>query len=71
MPMLGITPLEQVQNQAHGILQVYQEKFDSQQDNNGVDFDPALSPCLKSECDRWDNGECIHIRKAGNQRIRI
>jgi hypothetical protein len=33
--------------------------------NNGVDFDPALTPCLKSECDRWDDGECIQIRKAG------
>ena len=33
--------------------------------NNGVDFSPALSPCLKSECDMWRDGECIHIYKAG------
>jgi len=25
----------------------------------------ALTPCLKSGCDRWDDGECIQIRKAG------
>jgi hypothetical protein len=24
----------------------------------------ALSSCLKSECDRWRDGECSHIRKA-------
>jgi hypothetical protein len=39
--------------------------------NNGVDFDPALTPCLKSECDRWREGECIHLRKVENQRIRV
>ena len=33
--------------------------------NNGVDFSPALTPCLRSACDRWKDGECIHIRKAG------
>jgi hypothetical protein len=33
--------------------------------NNGEDFDPALSPCCKTECDRWDDGWCIHIRKVG------
>ena len=32
---------------------------------NGVDFDPALTPCLKSECAMWRDGECIQIRKAG------
>jgi hypothetical protein len=34
--------------------------------NNGVDFDPALTPCLKTEGDRWENGESISIGKAGN-----
>jgi len=24
-----------------------------------------------AECDRWDNGECFPIRKAGNLRIRV
>jgi len=33
--------------------------------NNGEDFDPALTPCIKSECDRLDEGECIHIHKVG------
>jgi len=33
--------------------------------NNGEDFDPALTPCLKVECAMWKNGECIPIRKAG------
>ena len=33
--------------------------------NNGVDFSPALTPCLRSACDCWRDGECIHIRKAG------
>jgi hypothetical protein len=33
--------------------------------NNGVDLDPALTPCLRSEWYKWDNGECISIRKAG------
>jgi hypothetical protein len=25
----------------------------------------ALTPCRKSECNRWRGGECIQIRKAG------
>jgi hypothetical protein len=25
----------------------------------------ALTPCRKSDCDRWRGGECIQIRKAG------
>jgi hypothetical protein len=29
---------------------------------NGEDFDPALTPCLKSECDVWRDGECFYIR---------
>ena len=33
---------------------------------NSVDFDPALTPCLKSECYMWDDGECINIRNIGN-----
>ena len=28
-------------------------------------FDPALVPCIKSECPWWDNGECIHLTEAG------
>jgi hypothetical protein len=28
-------------------------------------YNPALTPCLKSECDRWENGMCSQIRKAG------
>jgi len=32
---------------------------------NPENFNPALTPCLKTECDRWDKGECINIRKAG------
>jgi len=31
----------------------------------GIDFDPTLTPCLKSECTLWNNGWCIHIRKVG------
>ena len=34
---------------------------------NGKKIPLALSPCLKSECDRWDNGEYIQIRKAGRR----
>lgn len=30
--------------------------------NNGVDFDPALAPCLKSECQLWDNGKCFYLQ---------
>ncbi len=33
--------------------------------NKAEDFDPALTPCLKSECNQWDNGYCINIRKVG------
>jgi hypothetical protein len=32
----------------------------------GIDFDPALTPCLKDKCDLWRNGECIQIRKVVN-----
>jgi hypothetical protein len=31
----------------------------------GIDFDVALVPCKKTECDQWRGGECIQIRKAG------
>jgi hypothetical protein len=31
----------------------------------GIDFDPTLTPCPRSECDMWRDGECIHIRKVG------
>ena len=34
--------------------------------NYSEDFEPAPIPCLKSECDRWNNGECFNIRKVGN-----
>jgi hypothetical protein len=34
-------------------------------------FNPALTPCLKAECDLWRDGECIHIRKVGNPRTRV
>jgi hypothetical protein len=36
-----------------------------------VDFDPALTPCKKSECVLWRDGECIQIRKVMNQRTRV
>jgi hypothetical protein len=32
---------------------------------NGKKLPLALTPCLKSECDMWRDGECSHIRKAG------
>jgi hypothetical protein len=32
---------------------------------SGVDFSPALNPCLKSACSLWKDGTCFHIRKAG------
>jgi hypothetical protein len=32
---------------------------------NGKKLPIALIPCLKSECDKWRDGECIQIRKAG------
>jgi hypothetical protein len=38
--------------------------------NSGVDFDPGLVPCIKSECDEWKDGECIYIHKVGD-RVRI
>jgi len=34
---------------------------------NGKKIPLALTLCLKSECDMWRDGECIHIRKVGNQ----
>jgi hypothetical protein len=30
-----------------------------------ADLPLALTPCLKAECDKWRDGECIQIRKAG------
>jgi hypothetical protein len=33
----------------------------------GIDFNPALLPCLKADCDRWDNGEYFYIRKTGRR----
>jgi len=26
-------------------------------------YNPALTPCLKAECEKWDNGECFYIHK--------
>jgi len=31
--------------------------------NYRIDFDPALTSCLKAECDRWDHGECFSIHR--------
>ena len=32
---------------------------------NGKEIPLALSPCIKSECEMWREGECSHIRKVG------
>jgi hypothetical protein len=32
---------------------------------NGKKNTLALTPCIKSECDLWRDGECIQIRKTG------
>jgi len=34
------------------------------------DFNPALTPCLNTDCDRWDDDGCFHIRKAGKNHQR-
>jgi hypothetical protein len=31
---------------------------------NGKEIPLALTPCRKSECEQWMDGECIHIRKS-------
>jgi hypothetical protein len=28
-------------------------------------YNTALIQCFKSECDKWENGRCFQIRKAG------
>jgi hypothetical protein len=28
-------------------------------------YNTALIPCIKSECDKWENGMCFQLRKAG------
>ena len=38
---------------------------------NGKKIPLALSPCRKFECDRWREGLCTHIRKAGFPHIRV
>jgi hypothetical protein len=30
---------------------------------NGIDFNPALTPCLKTECPLWGDGECFYTAK--------
>jgi hypothetical protein len=32
---------------------------------NPEKYNPALTPCLKTECDMWRERECIHFRKVG------
>lgn len=32
--------------------------------SKGTDFDPALVPCRKAECDEWRDGCCIHMSTA-------
>ncbi len=39
--------------------------------NDGIDFDPALLPGKKSEGEKWENGECIHMSKVENHRFRV
>jgi hypothetical protein len=34
---------------------------------NGKKLLLALTPCRKSECDMWRDGECSHIHQAGKQ----
>jgi hypothetical protein len=34
----------------------------------GIDFDPALTPCLKCPCNVKEDRNCIHIRRMKNQR---
>jgi hypothetical protein len=34
--------------------------------NNGEDFDPALTPYLKTECKQWRDGWCVLINEMGN-----
>ena len=41
------------------------EKNDIRDLINGIKIPIALTQCLKSECDMWRVGECIHIRKVG------
>jgi hypothetical protein len=55
----------------YGILLVLQEKLDNELDLYGIDFDPALTACLKDKCELWRNGECIQIRKVANQRTLV
>jgi hypothetical protein len=28
-------------------------------------FNPALLPCLRTECELWAGGDCFYIRTAG------
>ncbi|MGA2912136.1 MAG: hypothetical protein ABSE07_01320 [Methanoregula sp.] len=30
----------------------------------GIDFDPALTPCLMAEGELWEDGECCYLHKA-------
>ena len=30
---------------------------------NPENYYPEPTPCIKSECDRWDNGECFSIKR--------
>ncbi len=36
---------------------------------NPEKYNPALTPCLKSACAVWDNGECFSIRKSNNAKV--
>jgi len=35
---------------------------------NGKKIPLALSSCIKSDCDRWRDGECIHINRIPSRR---
>jgi hypothetical protein len=32
---------------------------------HGIDFVPFSVPCIRSECEYWRNGECIHLTIKG------
>jgi hypothetical protein len=31
----------------------------------GINFVPSMVPCLKSDCEHWRDGECIHLISVG------
>jgi hypothetical protein len=50
---------------------VFKEKYNACIDERPYNYNPALTPYLKSKCATSDEGEYFHIRNAGKKELTV